>query len=858
MDDRRLRFLLNAIALFTPDEHREEVLGDFEELYVSRMKKGRNLLPFVDALSTFRRLPRQRQMSLSAPLVSSYTRQTLRELRSGRSFGVINIAGLAVGIAATLLIGLYIHDEWRHDRDVPGAESIYRVVSDEPGVEGQTKLASVHMPLLQELPENSIRTRYLPYPSLVSTDDGRAVQEESFVFADSGFFDVFRFPFIAGDLTRALNAPNAVVITRSSALRWFGSTDVIGRSLTWNGSNSSSDLVISGVLRDPTHRTHLNFDMVANLDMLLTAQSHMNSWYWPPVYSYVRLEHADEYAAVNAKLRTLTEERMPQLGLERTYGLQPFADIWLRSARSNEPVPIGSMLMIKVLFVTALLILLVACVNFVNLMTAQGLARMREASVRRALGAYRQQLVHQFLGTTIVSSTIASILGVGLTAALLPWFGVLSGRSLSLAPLFSINAIAAYAGFTLLVGVVTGLYPAIVLSRNLSPARSSQGTNFRRTLIVVQFGIACSLVFASVMMSRQMQILLSDGLGFDKEHVVAVQLREQKDQIMHASLADAWRQDSRITSVTASSGFPGLDGGIHDFQVVRTNAPSDTLEMDVLTTEPGFAETYGLEIVEGRTFDEDRADDLDAGFLINQAAARQMGLEHAVGTELTLFFYERGPVRKTGRVIGVVRDFQYHSLRRETSPILVHIRQESFYNDFMSVRLSGNDVAGALSFMEREWETFNPERPFEFVFIDDVFDAMYRSDVRLTGMIRLFAAIGLALSALGIFSVAAFTMLRRRREIGIRKALGAGTLRILRTMSAEFAILVAVACVISIPLTAVVLQRWLGSFAEQAPINGSGISIAVLVTILSGLSAVFIIIFKATQENPSTTLRSEQ
>lgn len=858
MDDRRLRFLLKVIAVFTPNEHHEEVLGDFEELYVRRMKEGRSLLPFVDALSAFRRLPRQRQMSLSAPLASSYARQTLRELRSGRSFGVINIAGLAVGIAATLLIGLYIHDEWRHDRDVPGAESIYRVVSDEPGVEGRIKLASVHMPLLQELPENSIRTRYLPHPSLVSTDDGRAVQEEGFVFADSGFFDVFRFPFIAGDPTRALDTPNAVVITRSSALRWFGSTDVIGRSLTWKGSNSSSDLVITGVLRDPTHRTHLTFDMVANLEMLLAAQSHMNSWYWPPVYSYVRLNQANEYAAVNARLRMLTEERMPQLGLDRTYGLQPFADIWLRSARQNEPVPVGSMLMIKVLFVTALLILLVACVNFVNLMTAQGMARMKEAAVRRALGAFRQQLVHQFLGTTIVASAIASIAGICVTAALLPWFGVISGRSLSLAPLWSLDAIMTYAAFTLLLGLLTGLYPAITLSGKASPSRSSQGTFFRRTLIVFQFGIACSLVFASVMMSRQMQMLLSDGLGFNKEHVVAVQLREQKDQIMHASLADAWRQDIRITSVTASSGFPGLDGGIHDFQVVLADAPSDTLEIDVLTTEPGFAETYGLEILEGRTFDEDRVDDLDAGFLINEAAARQMGLEQAVGTELTLFFYERGPVWKTGVVIGVVRDFQYHSLRRETSPILVHIRKESFYNDFMSVRLSGNDVAGALSFMEQEWETFNPERPFEFVFIDDVIDAMYRSDVRLTGMIRLFAAIGLALSALGIFSVAAFTMLRRRREIGIRKALGAGTLRILRTMSTEFAVLVALACIISIPLTALVLQRWLGSFADHAPINASGVSIAVLVTLMSGLLAVFFIILRATKENPSVTLRSEQ
>ncbi len=858
MDDARLRFLLRLIARFSPGDRREELLGDFEELYARRTQSGHKVLPFLDALSTIRPGTSDRSKSLSVPLLASYVRQTIRELRTGRSFGLVNIFGLAVGIAASLLIGLYIHDEWSHDRAIPGAHSIYRVVSDETGANGPDKLAYVHMPLLGALPEGTIGTRYFPYPSLLSTEDGISVQEERFVFADSSFLQVFDFSFVSGDPARALQIPNSLVVTRSSALRWFGSVDVVGRHMTWTGGDSTTELTVTAVIEDPPRRSHIVFDMLGNLDSLLEQESHMNSWYWPPVYTYVRVQDAVEHAAINTTLERLSSDRMPQLGLDRTYSLQPFTDIWLRSNRRSEPVPVGSMLMIQVLLVTAFLILVVACVNFVNLMTAQGMARMREAGVRRALGAHRRQLIHQFLGTTILSSLIAAGLGLLGTAAILPWFSSITGRFLDMAPLLSPESILAYIGIAFLIGLLTGVYPAVMLSRQESPSKASEGALFRRGLIVFQFGIACSLVFASVTMSRQMQLMLSDRVGFDREHVVAVRLRETDNQIRHESLVQALRQDIRITSVTASSGYPGVDGGIHDFQVVLASAPADTMDIDVLTTEPGFTETYGLELLDGRTFSEDRVDDMEAGFIVNQATVRHMGLKEPVGADLTLVFYEHGLVRKTGRIIGVVRDFQYHSLRRETTPILIHVRKESYFNDYISVRLSGRDIPGALAFMESEWAKYNPDRPFEYAFVDDVFDAMYRSDIRLTRMIAMFAGIGLALSALGIFSVAAYTMLRRRREIGIRKVLGASTVRIVRTMSSEYAVLVGVACIVSIPVTAFVLHRWLSGFAERAPIDGSGMALAVLVTIVCGLSAVLFIILRATRENPSSTLRSEQ
>jgi len=553
------------------------------------------------------------------------------------------------------------------------------------------------------------------------------------------------------------------------------------------------------------------------------------------------------------------------LGIERDYDLQPLADIHLLSGLENEMRPVGSIQHVYLFALVAFLILLIGCINFTNLSTARSAGRAREVGMRKTLGAKRLQLAGQFLSESFVTAFISLALGLVLTWLLLPLFGSVIGKSLSLGvlgdgwnPVFLLLLIG-------MVGFLTGSYPAFFLSsfrpiqvlKGLVVSRRSAATMIRRGLVIFQFAITSALIVGTVVIQRQLDFLQNDRLGFDKDHVLVVPLRDMDNQINHESLKEAWMTNPQILSVSASSGYPGYIEGLHDFMVIPEDAKEDSLAMLILTADHDFVETFGLEIVAGRDLSQEFETDAAEGFLINESAAKKIGWTDPVGKKMTLSYYIRDHELKEGYIVGVVRDFQYMSFHRALDPIVFHVQENSFYNDFISVRLAGTDVRGAIEHLEKEWASFNPDRPFEYQFVDEVFDQMYRADNQLGQILGSFALLAILIACLGLFSLAAYTTEQRTREIGIRKAMGASISNVVVLLSRQFMTLVLVAFVLAIPLSFFAMRFWLDGFAARIDMGAGIFLFSGAIALAIGVLSVGYQSMRAATANPATSLRHE-
>jgi putative ABC transport system permease protein len=485
--------------------------------------------------------------------------------------------------------------------------------------------------------------------------------------------------------------------------------------------------------------------------------------------------------------------------------------------------------------------------------------------MRKALGARRGQLVGQFLSESMVTVALALALAAALVAVLLPAFNALAGKALTLAALRHAAVPLGAAGTVVLVGLLAGAYPAFYLSA-FGPARVLKGASaagppaaarVRKGLVVFQFTVSIVLLIGTIVVYRQLQYARQERLGFDKAHVVAVPLRELASQLSHEALREAWRRLPGVASVTASSGMPGLGGGLYDFFVFPEGAAGDSVELMTLTVDHDYAETYGLALVAGRDFDERYAADATGAFLINERAAQRLGWADPVGRKLRLKYYFQGEREKEGTVVGVVRDFQYHSLHQAFDPILFHILPGSYYYDYLSVRLRPGQGPAALAAMDQVWRRFHPERPFEYTFVDARFDALYRAEARLGRLLGVFAGLAALVACLGLFGLAAYTAEQRTREIGIRKALGASVPGIVVLLSKDFVRLVALAFVLAAPLAYVAMHRWLDGFADRVALSAWMFAAVGLSALAVALLTVSYQAVRAALTDPVQALRHE-
>ena len=777
-------------------------------------------------------------------------RVTLRSLRRHLGYTLLNVVGLGVGIACCLFLLLYVHDELSYDRYHDHAEQVFRISAEREGDSEIALTPSLVAPLLAaELPGVEASTRLTKGKGIVRAGD-HTFDEDAFFFADASFFRVLSHPFLRGDARTALARPGTVVLTTSTARRYFGDADAIGQTILRNGDQPFE---VTGVIADVPAQSSYRFDAVASISTRGPARAE---WGTANDYTFVRARSGAAAAALPAGLEALVARLQAQNPDVWTLRAMPLVDVHLHSTAEYDLDESGSIRTVYGFSAVALLILLVACINYVNLATARAVRRAGEVGLRKSIGASRGQLVGQFYAESALVALGGVVLALVLVAAGMPAFEALSGKSLSFWTLATPGLLALVGGLFVLVTVVAGSYPALYLS-GFEPSRALRGgirgdaAWLRRGLVVFQFAVSAVLVVGTLVVLSQLRYLRSQDLGFDKEHIVVVPLSGEALQASAPAIEDAVAQTPGVVAVAAVNQIPGElgwtsglwgEGMPADSSVVVKGMPADARVTDAL----------GLRVLAGTAFpDEPPApDSTNYQFLVSAATVQRLGWtpDAAVGRTLSVD-------GRRGTVVGVVADFHFQSMRDAIEPLVIWYEPDAIYN--LVVRLGPGDPAAATQALAAVWAGFAGDQPFAPRFLDDVYDRLYRSDQQLGRIVSVFAGLAIAVACLGLFGLAAFTAQQRRKEIGVRKVLGASVPHLVGLLTRDFVALVCVAFWLAVPLAWLGIARWLDGFAYHVDLGIAPFVAAAGLLLVVALATVGGQALRAATADPVRALRSE-
>lgn len=808
----------------------------------------------------------------------NYLTIALRNLWRNKAFSAINISGLAIGIATCLIIMLFVQNELSYDRYNEKADRMVRVVF-RGLVQGQKMNEAMVMPptaqtLKADYPEVLEATRLRPYGSPRVTYGDKTFREGTFAYVDSNFFQVFTLPFLHGDKKTALVQPNTVVVTRAMADKYFGKEDPIGKVLNFKDWNTTYK--ITGVIDQVPANSHFHFDLFASMASLPEAK--VPSWMTSEFHTYLVLPKGYDYKQLEAKLPQVVEKYMgPQLqqamgmslaqfrqkGNDIGLFLQPLTDIHLRSDLTLDLEPGGDIRYVYIFGAIALFMLLIACINFMNLSTAGASKRAKEVGIRKVLGSVKVELVKQFLLESILLTTFALLLAITFVKIVLPVFNNLAGKKLSLQLTANPWLLPGLLLFGLLVGVMAGSYPAFFLSsfkpvavlkgwgapgKFISTGRKSIG--LRSGLVVFQFFVSVTLMVGTTVVYRQLRYIQNKELGYNKDQVLVLQetywLGKNEEAFRRQLL-----QDPRVVNVSTSGYLPAGPTNNNNFFVYAEDNASQvkTLRYDV---DYQYIPTLGMQLVAGRNFSKDFATDA-AGVILNETAAKAFGWgNNALGHTITNANNQGEKV--TYRIIGVVKDFHFKSLHERISPLVMVLGNNS---GTVIVKVKTQDIADLLKRMKKQWGDFTADVPFSYSFLDDRFNDTYQSEQKIGRILALFAGLTIFVACLGLFGLATFTAEQRTKEIGIRKVLGATVTNIVGLLSKDFLKLVLIANLIAWPLAWWVMNQWLQDFAYRIEIDWWVFALAGVSALLIALFTVSFQAIKAAVANPVKSLRME-
>ncbi len=794
-------------------------------------------------------------------MIKNYITIALRNLLRHKSYSFVNIAGLTIGLTACFLILLYVQDELSYDRFHTNADRIVRVVYEAAATKSGAAVTSALLApaLEQEFPEieTSVRIhRY--YNTILSVDDAR-YDESHFIFADPDFFRVFSFPLTKGNPETVLRDPFTVVITVSKARKYFGSEDPVGKILTFNNEH---DFVITGVMKDTPQNSHLKIDFLASFESLRSdgQAPGLEMWAYRNYYTYILLREGVSPAALEEKLPAFAESHVPGMDITRSkFTLQPITDIHLRSSHIGWDISSHSDISYVYSFsAIALFIILIACINFMNLSTARSSIRAKEIGLRKVIGANRLHLVKQFIGETILLSIIALMISVVLVELLLPTFNEITGKNISIQYTSNLQFLGGAIVITLLAGLIAGSYPALFLS-SFQPVDIMKGTHtgswrsgsLRKVLVVAQFGISIALIIGALTVYQQLEYMRHKNLGFDKEHVIVVNNQvDQRAYERYQLFVNEIEHHSGVVRASGASSVPPTLLG-NNIRVHREGtSPEESVFLKLIATDYDYFETLGVDVIDGRIFLREYGADAEESFVISRSAARTLGLDDPVGTRL-LTSYDW----LDGTVIGVVNDIHFQSLHSRIEPLLFSMRPHWYYR--IPVRIRPENIAGTIEFLEEIWNAVAPEWPFQYSFVDESFDNLYSSEQRLGKIIWYFTGLAIFIACLGLFALASFTIERQTKEIGIRKVLGAPVRSIVFQLSKDFSKLVLLANIIAWPVAYYLLSRWLENFAYRIDINFIIFIFAAAGALFIAMVSVGYLAAKASLANPVHSLRSE-
>ena len=801
----------------------------------------------------------------------NYLKFTFRNILKQKAYSVINILGLSVGIACFVLLMLWVNDELGYDAFHENADKIFRVLIVDKTTQPNLKYAVVSAPvsptMKDEFPEVKSFVRIIkpPRKALVEyKDDDKRFYEQNIAWSESGFFDVFSFDLVRGNPKTALTNPNQIVITEAIAKKYFGEEDPIGKSISISMRfielTEEKDYVVTGVLKNIPSNSHLQFNFIGSLSSLESVlPGQIENWNMHAYNTYILLNDQTNQTSVENKIPGFIKKHFDSatandLGID----IQPLKNIHLQNDVLFEPTPTGNRVYIYILSVVGFSILLIAVVNYMNLATARSTNRAKEVGVKKVLGAEQKNLAFQFVGEAILMSFAALLVAVLLAEIILPSFNDISGKQISINYFDNIFVIPGLIGIAVITGLLGGSYPAIYLS-SLMPGKilkgklsaASRNILLRKSLIVAQFSVTVIMFIGTFIVYDQLNYFRDKNLGFNKEQVLVVSINSGESDFDRETLRNEFQSIPNVESASLAAHLPGE---ILPRYSIRGEGKSDEelLSLVTVSIDDKFIETLEIEVLAGRSFSKDFEGD-ESNFIINESALKVLEIpspEEAIGKSL-----EAVELGTKGKIIGIVKDFNFASLHTNIEPLIFHYRP-SLYG-YYTLKLNANNLFNTVNVIESKWNEFEKDKPIQYYFLDDKFEQLYQSETRLGEIFIYFSVIAIFIGALGLFGLASFMAEQRRREIGIRKVLGASNAGVVSMLSKEFLKLLIVSNIIAWPAANIVMNNWLDNFAYRIDIEYTSFILAGLFTVIIALLTVSYQSIKAAKQNPVDSLRVE-
>ena len=797
-------------------------------------------------------------------MFQNYFKIALRNLLKHKGYSLINITGLSIGLACCMLIVLYVKDELQYDRFNEKADRIYRVVAGAGNDHQPTNAngAFSWAPAMREdfsgQVEQAVRFRKMGWGEkrVVAYGD-RRFYESNLFFSDPNVFDVFTLPFIEGNPADALTQPHTIVLTESTAKKYFGTGEAMGKLISLDANNDGrfTGYKITGIIKDVPANSHIQFDFLASFSSL---KGRIEGWGFDPVFTYVLLAPGVSASSVEFNFDRFLKKHMKEPWY--SLSLQPITEIRLHSKLRAELTPNGDIQYVFIFSAIAVFILLIACINFMNLATARSSQRAREVGMRKVLGAVRSQLIKQFLGEAVLLSMFATVLSFGLVELLLPVFNGIAGKKIQIDDLFNVPLLLGMFLIGLVGGLAAGSYPAFVLSafqpigvlKGKLKGGNSWAVWFRKILVIFQFAVSVILIIGTLTISDQMSFIRTWNLGFDRSQILIMPLNDGiRNNIESFRAAMTGRPD--VQDLTLSEQVPARAGNGNNYEVEGLAEP---LGLHRLFVDHHFLQTYGIKLAAGRNFSENFSTDATDAFLVNETFIKEAGWsspETALGKSIKTNWSNQ-VIR--GKIVGVTKDFQLFSFRDAVTPLAINIMPLKNLN-FISVRTATNDYAATLSRIESIWKQYAAEYPFDYYFLDDDFDRLHHADEQLGQVFAGFACFAIFVACLGLFGLAAFMTEQRTKEIGIRKVLGATVGGIVTLLSGDFIKLVLIGSVAACPIAFYALQLWQHDFVYKAPIGAGTFLLAIFLALLIAVGTVIYQAVKAASSNPVESLKYE-
>lgn len=805
-------------------------------------------------------------------MITSYLKIAWRSLNRNKIYSLINITGLTVGITCCILITLYVKDELSYDRYNEHYDEVYRVLHayrktadfkplpapapEEYQVWGNAPVAPA---LKADFPEITKMTQFTSPLTLLLQYGDKHFQESKLTFADSSIFEIFDWKFIYGDRTTALKTLNGIVLSKSTAEKYFGRTNPIGKILK---GDDDMVLTVTGVMEDIPSNSHLSFDGIVSMTSFSQRGPEVfNEWGYIDFYTYFMVPPHTNMNKLTARLPAFAKRHYPY-GQDMDYKIafEPLKNAYLHSAAVRQPGVTGSISNVYIFSLIAVFILFIACINFINLSTARSMERAKEIGVRKAVGALQEGLIFQYLTEAVLIAWFATVLAVIAAIVLLPVVGEVAGKHLHLSALAKWNMILILLFAPLLVGIPAGIYPAWVLAR-FKPAlvlkgkfvSSGKGIQLRKGLVVFQFSLSIALIACTAIVFSQLNHLRSHSLGFRQDQMLIIDYGgdSQVNRKIEA-VKNALAENPGVQAISASRAVPGEFFPNAGTTIQGSNGEMQSFSPAIYEIDFEFLPAYEIKMAAGRAYSHDFPADTEHSMIINEAAAKMYGYSNPEGI-IGKPFDQWG---RKGTVVGVVKDFNYQSLHNKVEPLTLRMAQ--FYSlNRLSLRVKSENLHKTIAQLERTWNTLAPQRPFKYSFLDQSFNEQYQQDLRFGEIFIIFGSLTIFIACLGLFGLATYSTEKRLKEIGIRKILGASVSNIVGLLSGDFVKLVLVAIVIATPLAWWTMNKWLNDFAYRVDIHWYIFLFAGLAAVVIALLTVGFLALRAATKNPVRSLRAE-